>query len=142
MTKIPVFVVDDEDADRYIVQRRLGKHDDFAQVMEAESGDAFLSTVLEEQGKVGSLETPLLVLMDVNMPGKNGFETIEELQTHMERGHGPKSIVIMMFTSSNSPVDREKSEALAAVKGYILKPLTDEGVDTIREIYHAEGFRS
>ncbi|MFK7942526.1 MAG: response regulator [Paracoccaceae bacterium] len=137
MSRIPVVVVDDEKVDRYIVKRKLAKFDDFGEVLEASTGVDFLESFFNGHGSGNFKDQPLLVLMDVNMPRMNGFETIEELQKRMAGGHGPESIVIMMFTSSNNPDDRAKAEMLPTVKGYILKPLDDDGVLKIREIYHS-----
>lgn len=135
MRKIPVVVVDDEDVDRYIVKRRLSKAEDFGEVLEAPTGDAFLEEFFNGRKIELPPDVPLLVLMDVNMPGRNGFETIEELQRRMERGRGPGSVVIMMFTSSQNPKDQERAKQFAVVKGYIFKPLDDAGVEKIRELY-------
>lgn len=136
MNKVPVVIVDDSEADRYIVRRRLSKVEGFGEVMEAEDGAVFLEEFFNGAGRVQSEILPLLVLMDVNMPGLNGFETIEELQRRVELGKGPASLVVMMFTSSSNPDDVAQAENLASVKGYITKPLDDVGIEKIRQIYH------
>ncbi|WP_176695386.1 response regulator [Phaeobacter sp. B1627] len=137
MSKIPVIVVDDETIDRYIVKRQLAKCDDFEQVLEVATGGEFLEAYFSEPRLTTQQSKPLLVLMDINMPQMSGFETIEELQRRMDVDSGPDSVVILMFTSSNNPEDRAKAESLPTVKGYVVKPLDEGGVETIRELYYA-----
>ena len=137
MRKISVIIVDDQDVDRYIVKRRLAKSDDFGEVMEAVTGDDFLEDFFNGDGSKKVEHLPLLVLMDINMPGRNGFETVEELQNRMAEGRGPKSVVIMMFTTSDNPADRERAMQLDSVKGYIVKPLDDDGIQRIRDLYYS-----
>lgn len=135
MKKIPVVVVDDNEADRYIVRRVLSKAEDFDEVLEAECGNVFLEEFYDGTGKTFAEDPPLLILMDVNMPGMNGFETVEELQRRSEAGKGPRTVVVMMFTSSDNPDDRERASHLVAVKGYIQKPLDETDVQFMRSVY-------
>jgi CheY-like chemotaxis protein len=137
VNRVPVVIVDDSDADRYIVKRRLSKSGGFGEVKEARDGVVFLEDFFNCPGRDKIEDTPLLVLMDVNMPGLNGFETIEELQRRVALGEGPASLVVMMFTSSSNPEDLALAENLASVKGYIQKPLDEAGIEKILEIYHA-----
>lgn len=136
MNKISVVVIDDEKVDRYIVKRRMSKLDVFGDVIEATNGDNFLEEYFQNESEFEcSVPPPLLILMDVNMPGRNGFETVEEIQRRMAQGRGPESIVIMMFTSSGNEKDRARAKTLDAVKGYITKPLDKEGIETILALY-------
>ncbi len=137
MNKIPVIVVDDETIDRYIVKRQLAKCDDFEQVLEATTGAEFLEAYFSEPRLMSQQSQPLLVLMDINMPQMSGFETIEELQRRMEADSGPDNVIILMFTSSNNPEDRAKAELFPTVKGYVVKPLDEVGVQAIRALYYA-----
>ena len=79
---IPLIIVDDELVDRMVVMKRLSKSERgsmFQPVFESATGDEFLAEFLgTEKGKKVMAERPL-VLMDVNMPGRDGFETVEEL---------------------------------------------------------------
>lgn len=135
MLKIPVIVVDDSDADRYIARRVLDRADGFEQLPAAETGDAFLQRLYTPPLPVPTSEPPLLVLMDINMPGRNGFETVEALQDQMRKGNGPDSIVVMMCSSSAHPRDKARASSLNAVQGYLTKPLDEEGLAKIRALY-------
>lgn len=133
--KIPVVIVDDQDVDRYLVKRNLEKTDDFEKLIEMENGDSFLEHFYSDSVYSQACREPILVLMDVNMPGRDGFETAREAQDRIADGKGPQGLVVMMFTSSSNAIDRKKAEELSIVKGYISKPLNAESVAYIREIY-------
>ncbi|MEO0421142.1 MAG: response regulator [Pseudomonadota bacterium] len=133
--KITTVVVDDDEVDRYVVKRKLGRRDEFGKVLEARSGQQFIDQV--DQGLLaGEPENPL-VLMDINMPGLNGFETVSALQARVEDGTLPSTLVVMMFTSSSNPSDRARAESLPIVAGYVVKPLDDTDVAEILRLYEA-----
>lgn len=135
--KIPVVIVDDNEVDRYVVRRVLKKFDEFDTLKEAKSGMDFLDTFFNGDEGSHHDEPPLCILMDINMPGLSGFETIAEMEVRAKQGRGPNGIVVMMITSSANPSDRSRAEELGAVLGYTTKPLTKDGAQDIVDIYQA-----
>ncbi|SFS69717.1 Response regulator receiver domain-containing protein [Sulfitobacter marinus] len=135
MTDIPVVIVDDNVTDRYIVRRRLAKAGGFGQIFEADNGDDFLNRLKNGDFHNEPPDAPLLILMDVNMPRKTGFETIAELEELIDKGAQQPSMVVMMLTSSSNPRDMEQAEQLETINGYVFKPLDDEGVRKIHTLY-------
>lgn len=136
MVKIPVIVVDDNEDDRYIAKRKLAKHSDFAEVLESKAGYCFLEEYFEGTQKTEIEQPPLMVLMDINMPRMDGFETVAEIQSRIADGKGPDRLIVIMFSSSASPEDHQMAKIMETVKGYIVKPLDDAGVEKIRATYH------
>lgn len=139
MNDIDVVVVDDNEFDRYIVKRKLAKVAGFGDVSEAVAGDRFLDSVEKGESLCDRAPPPQLVLMDINMPRLNGFETVERLQDIVHAGRGAASIVVMMFTSSNNPSDRQRAKSIPMIKGYICKPLDEDGIERILTIYSEHG---
>lgn len=132
--KIPVYVVDDEDVDRMIVRKRLERSrfgEIFEPVLESDAGDAFL----DGYSKGATEALPPLVLMDVNMPRMDGFETIKVMEKMVETGEMATGVVVMMFTSSQNPKDQARSDACDLVKGYIVKPLCEDDIEKIIQCY-------
>lgn len=129
-----IFVVDDQKFDRYIVTRRLSENDIFQNVTEAESGEEFLDLFGKDMAEK-TQDTPVLVLMDINMPGLNGFETAKKLQERVEAGDAPSSLGVMMCTSSENPDDRRRAEEIDIIKGYIVKPLDRDDVAYLQRFY-------
>ena len=60
---------------------------------------------------------PVLILLDVNMPGMDGYSTIEVLKSKKET----KDIPVIFLTGMTDPQDEEKGRALGAVD-YLTKP--------------------
>jgi CheY-like chemotaxis protein len=68
-----------------------------------------------------------LILLDINMPGMNGFEFLEAYQAL--RGDQQADVVVVMLTSSPDPADRERALAFPCVKGYVTKPIDRASAD-------------
>jgi response regulator RpfG family c-di-GMP phosphodiesterase len=91
------------------------------QVITAYNGDDGLKKVVEER--------PDLIILDVVMPGKNGFAVCKELKTD-PRNHFFSKIPVLMLTVY--PDDREKAGLslregmIMEAEDYIQKPVTPD----------------
>lgn len=75
-------------------------------------------------------ERPQLVLLDVMMPGKTGFEVCQEVRADEQL----KDTLILMLTARGRETDVAKGLALGA-DGYMTKPFsTKELVRRVREL--------
>lgn len=61
-----------------------------------------------------------LILLDINMPGMNGFDFLRAYETSVVRGHTPS---VVMLSSSADPADRRCAEGFGSVRGFVTKPL-------------------
>ena len=92
------------------------------QVRTASDGEAGLAAITAEQ--------PDLVLLDVMMPRKNGYEVCQAIRANPDW----KNVRIIMLTAKGREVEREKGLALGA-DDYITKPFsTQEVVERVREL--------
>jgi DNA-binding response OmpR family regulator len=74
--------------------------------------------------------TPDLILLDVMMPRKDGYEVCQELRSNPDW----KNIKIIMLTAKGRDVEREKGLALGA-NDYITKPFaTQELVEKVNNL--------
>jgi len=82
----------------------------------------YASEALEElkQGR----DNPNFILLDINMPGMNGWEFLDALQ--QSEISSSKLPIIYMLSSSLDPEDEAKARKSALVKGFISKPLEVE----------------
>ncbi len=97
------------------------------QVRTASDGEAGLAAIAVEQ--------PDLVLLDVMMPRKNGYEVCQAIRANPDW----KAIRIIMLTAKGREVEREKGLALGA-DDYITKPFsTQEVVERVRELLAEAG---
>jgi CheY-like chemotaxis protein len=81
---------------------------------------------LRRQGEYQNAQTPGLVLLDINMPKKNGFEVLNEIKADPALMHLP----VVMLTTSDSEADIVKSYAKGACS-FITKPMD---FDKFREV--------
>ena len=114
---IKILIVDDEQSIRDLAQMIL--EDRGYQVITTENG----SEAIEEF----QLEQPDLVLLDIRMPGMNGFEVCTALKSQ----NLSKRVPVVMFTVSNSEDDHKLAKK-AGCNGYFLKPFTSD--DLVREV--------
>jgi CheY-like chemotaxis protein len=75
------------------------------------SGDTLVEVVRTHQ------PAPDLVLLDIQLPGRDGYELLEELKTLPER-----SWKVVALTAHALPEDRARASA-AGFDGYITKPI-------------------
>lgn len=75
---------------------------------------------------------PALVLLDINMPKKSGFEVLEWIRKQAES----KSLPVLILTSSDRPEDLEKARRLGA-DDYLVKPPTVSKLTELVRAVHA-----
>ena len=91
-------------------------------VRDGEEAMAFL----RREGRYQDAQVPGLILLDINMPRKNGFEVLNELKADPTLMHIP----VVMLTTSDNEADIVKSYVKGACS-YITKPMD---FDKFREV--------
>ena len=115
-----VLIVDDSPTETYKMSSILSRngHD----VVAAESGEDGIALVKKEQ--------PDIVLMDIVMPGVNGFQATRQLTRDAETSDIP----IVIVTAKDLEVDRVWGERQGA-KRYLTKPIDERLlISTIEEV--------
>jgi two-component system cell cycle response regulator DivK len=115
MTK--VLVIEDNDRNRYLITFLL-KGAGY-EVIEAITGEEGIETVMRER--------PDLVLMDIQLPGIDGYEATRRIRASPSNTKVP----IIALTSNAMTGDHERALA-AGCTGYIEKPINTDTI--IREI--------
>ena len=110
MVDTKILIVDDEVGIRLMVVRMLGE--DYT-VLEAADG--------EEAVTLTRLHKPSLVLMDILMPGKDGYSACHEIKTDLET----KSTPVVMVSAIGHKLN-ERLSAEVGADGYITKPFSVE----------------
>jgi two-component system cell cycle response regulator DivK len=105
---LTILYVEDNRMNFLLVRKILSAYD--VEVIGAEDG----TTALEMAREHG----PGLVLMDLHLPGMDGFQVAEKLRTDEDLA----SVPIVAITASVLQDDREKAEQMG-FDGYIEKPL-------------------
>ncbi len=78
-----------------------------------------------------------LVLLDINMPGMDGWEFAKAAEPFLA---DRQTVVLVMLTSSSAPSDLERARQLPAVRGYITKPLDKQAATELLQA-HWEAFK-
>jgi len=94
-----ILYVDDDEDDRMLVQEAVSKRHPGVELHLAESGYDGLNQ-LNQAFHAGSL--PCLIILDLNMPGMSGRETLISIRADEAYNHIP----VVMFTTSSSPGDK------------------------------------
>lgn len=112
MAKNVLYVEDNDDAIVFF-KRIVNKLGNFNLVTH-ESGDALLQTIEQEDQ---DLVVPEIILLDINLPGMNGFEILK----HIRKMNKFKHVPVIMFTSSENEQDVKLSYESGA-NAYLVKP--------------------
>lgn len=115
-----VLIVEDNPGDIRLIRKALGTTDHPIETSVAKDGVEALD-YLYARGAQTDAKRPDLVLLDLNLPKKNGREVLAEIKS------APKlqSIPVVIFSSSSSPNDITGAYQLHA-NCYLIKPDLDE----------------
>ncbi len=125
---VKILLVDDDDVDAEMVVRGFRNHKIGNPITTAENGIEGLK-ILRRNGHE-PFAKPFLILLDLNMPGMNGFEFLDELRDDPVL----RDSIVFVLTTSNAEIDRARTYR-KNVAGYIVKsdvgPSFKKAVDLI-----------
>lgn len=110
-----IVIVDDDADDREIIRDAFVSTIEEQEYVFIENGDRLLE-FLDQQAETA---IPSLIMLDLNMPGKDGRETLKEIKTNTRFQHIPT----IVFTTSSSHRDKQTVYDMGA-NCFITKPDT------------------
>jgi CheY-like chemotaxis protein len=128
---ICIMLIDDNKNDNFFHEREIKKTHLDCIVIEKESGAEALE-YLNSMIKSGN-KKPLLIFLDINMPGMNGWDFLDEY-SKLDKGI-QSGIIVVMLTTTDDAETKAKAMAWSSVSDYITKPLTKENMEYIYEKY-------
>ncbi|GGF12622.1 response regulator [Hymenobacter cavernae] len=131
-----VLLVDDDTTTNFLNRSLLTRLGVAERILVAQDGEQALRN-LGQYCLPPTPSCPMLILLDVNMPGMNGIEFLEEYQQLPLAAQG--AIVIVMLTTSLHPRDVQRVEQLGIVSGFVSKPLTPEKVHGLLHTHFPPG---
>lgn len=120
MKSVHLLLVEDNEGDILLTIEALEEKKVINKISVVKNGKEAIDFVLQ-QGKHKNVEAPDLVLLDVNLPLKNGHEVLQAIKSNEET----KQIPVIMLTTSSAEKDIQLSYKHHA-NCYITKPVEIE----------------
>ena len=129
---ITILMADDDEEDRMMTKEAWEESRLANDLRFVEDGEELMQ-YLERQGKYAdpaASPRPGLILLDLNMPKKDGREALEEIKAAEDL----RRIPVVVLTTSKAEEDIHRSYDVGA-SSYITKPVTFEGlVQIVRQL--------
>ncbi len=122
-----ILIVDDELAMRTLLKEILEEFEDKGvELLTAENGEEAIESIKAEK--------PELVILDVLMPGMNGFEVCNTVKNELEM----KDVYVMILTTSGQEYNKQKGKDVG-VDIFITKPFDpDEFIKKVSKVLEIE----
>ena len=113
-----IVIAEDDEDDYLLIVETLKKVDNIGFIHWAKDGEELLNFLDSCEDAGNSPEKkPSLIILDLNMPKKDGRETLSEIKNHPTR----KSIPVIILTTSQAETDISQAYKLGA-NSFIQKP--------------------
>ena len=123
--EIVILMADDDDDDYLLTRKALQESRLLNTMFRVQDGEELLA-YLRHQGKYEDrkqFERPGVILLDLNMPRKDGREALKEIKSDPDL----RDIPVVVFTTSKAEEDIYKTYELG-VNSFITKPVTFENL--------------
>ena len=123
-TKLTILYAEDDLDDLDMVKLAFETKEDI-EIIHANDGNEALAYL----AGLDDGQLPCLIILDINMPGMDGRQTLIQLKQHETY----KNIPVVMFTTSNSPTDIEFARKYGA--DFVTKPLRFDEIENLVTVF-------
>ncbi len=127
-TRVDILLAEDNEDDVVLIQEVFGSH--ALHIINVVPDGEEVLAYLRQQGQYQGKTLPNLLILDINMPRKNGFEVIEAVKADPNFC----SIPIVMLTMSEREEDIKRSYASGACS-YIRKPVDLDEFHNVAKLF-------
>lgn len=117
MRNLIILMADDDEDDIFLLKNAFKDNGYSLTLHSVNDGENVLTFIESDENFSESLSS--IIILDINMPIKNGWQVLEELKSSIKYKHIP----VVMFSTSKSEHQIKKSYDLGA-NSYISKPST------------------
>lgn len=116
----PLLVAEDSDEDFVTLQRLMRQLQVQNPIYRCEDGDSVLEFLarIDQAEAPDATKRPSVILLDLNLPGTDGRDVLEQLK----QDQSLREIPVVIFTTSSNPKDIEFCYRKGA-NGYLVKPM-------------------
>jgi len=125
MTAVDILLVEDNPGDARLTREALAQSRVPSTLYDVSDGEQALA-FLRREGPYASAPTPRLVLLDLNLPRRDGREVLEDMKNDPELRHIP----VVVLTSSEAEEDILRSYRLHA-NCFVTKPVDLEDLTRV-----------
>ncbi len=113
-----ILIAEDDEDDYLLIAEALNKNEHIGVIHWSKDGEELLNFLDDcERSDEGQKRKPDLIILDLNMPKKDGRETLSEIKSHPKR----KNIPVVILTTSQAESDISQAYQLGA-NSFIQKP--------------------
>ncbi|MGB0917767.1 MAG: response regulator [Flavobacteriales bacterium] len=124
-----ILLIDDDEATNF-VNTILIESEKCTKTIKSVTGGLAGLVYLNSSDSEGNHPQPDLIFLDINMPGMNGWEFMEEYNRLPKNKRG--NFLIWLLSTSNNPDDKIKAKELGS-DGFMAKPLTKAKLKNVIE---------
>lgn len=117
-----ILLIDDDESTNFLHEIIINQAEITKKVVAKQSGASALSYLATQEN--GDFPRPDLIFLDINMPGMNGWEFLDEYSNLPLEQQG--NFVVVMLTTSLHPEDEAKARGRNEIDDFKNKPLTVE----------------
>ncbi len=125
MQKLFILIAEDDSDDRFLLQTAFNEkgYDDKLEFVE--NGVELIEFLTKIHNNDSQYSYPYFILLDLNMPKKDGRETLQEIKQHPVF-----KIPIVVFTTTRNESEIKRCYELGA-NTYVVKPVSFEGLTKV-----------
>ena len=122
---VAILLADDDPDDRMLTMKALEKNRLANELYAVQDGEELMDYLLRRGDYTDAEQAPEpgLILLDLNMPRKDGREALQEIKSNPDLRHIP----VVVLTTSEAEQDVVQSYNLG-VNAFVTKPVTFEGM--------------
>jgi CheY-like chemotaxis protein len=139
MSKQPILIAEDDADDRYLLQTAFSEIGFPGQIDFVENGIEVLNYLdnIYASNNMEEKALPGFILLDLNMPKKDGREVLKELKQHPVF----KKIPIIVFTTTKNEIEIKRCYELGA-NSYVVKPISFDALLKVVENIRSYWFQT